>query len=142
MQTQETIGERLDFISKNKVNIMMESRHLPGGTEHNLICWMCEDKPAIYSMNPEWIFLPCRDCQKKYKGIWTNTKKWWQVWKQKGTMTKTIQPKTKRNEEIYKLISNGMSMRGVAETYNLSFQRISQIYKRQILVLDTRAKEE
>jgi len=42
-----------------------------GGFEHNLICWMCNKEPAVYDANPNWHFIPCWKCQKKYIGIWT-----------------------------------------------------------------------
>lgn len=78
---QKTIGENLEYIKKNKVHIVIESRHMPGGSEHNLICWMCNKRPAIYYMNPNWIFMPCRECQKIYVGFWSKKKPWWQFWK-------------------------------------------------------------
>lgn len=31
---------------------------------HNLTCWVCDKEPAVYDMNPNWVFRPCWDCQK------------------------------------------------------------------------------
>jgi len=82
MRTKEkTIGENLDFIRRNKVYITIESRHLPGVADHNLMCWICNRKSAIYLMNPHWIFMPCRKCQGDYIGFWTKKIPWWQFWK-------------------------------------------------------------
>lgn len=41
---------------------------------HNLTCWICNKDSAVYSASPEWIFKPCWDCQKKFKGQWTKPK--------------------------------------------------------------------
>lgn len=78
---QKTVGETLEYIKKHPVRITIESRHLPGGSDHNLICWMCNKDSAIYSMHPDWIFLPCWECQRKRIGYWTKKKKWYQFWK-------------------------------------------------------------
>ena len=44
----------------------------PGGFEHDLECWLCDnEQSAIYFANPHWVFMPCRECQKKYEGFWT-----------------------------------------------------------------------
>jgi hypothetical protein len=42
-----------------------------GAFTHKLECWLCNDEPAVYSANPDWCFLPCWKCQKKYTDIWT-----------------------------------------------------------------------
>ena len=56
-----------------------------GAVSHNLLCWICNKKKAVYNMYPNWIFQPCWDCQArlgltgievKYK-----KKKWWEFWK-------------------------------------------------------------
>lgn len=81
---QHKIGYNLKYIEKHPVRITIESRHLPGGADHNLICWICDKKSAIYSMYPYWMFLPCYDCQGNIKGegIWNILKKkWWEFWK-------------------------------------------------------------
>lgn len=44
---------------------------------HELLCWFCKEKSAVYSAYPQWCFLPCWDCQKRYKGVWTK-KTFWQ----------------------------------------------------------------
>lgn len=79
----KSIGKNLEFIKKNKVKITIEGRHMPGGAEHNLICWICGIKPAVYSMYPNWMFLPCWRCQSNIKteGVWNRLKKpWWKFW--------------------------------------------------------------
>ena len=45
--------------------------HGPAAT-HNVKCWLCGDKPAIYNMNPVWRFEPCWSCQK----VLNETKSW------------------------------------------------------------------
>ena len=65
------IGSNLDYIKKNKVKITIESRHMPGGAEHNLMCWFCNKSKAVYSMYPNWVFMPCWGCQKRLEGMWT-----------------------------------------------------------------------
>ena len=35
----------------------------PGGSVHNLTCWICNKEPAVYDMHPNWIFRPCWMCQ-------------------------------------------------------------------------------
>ena len=44
---------------------------------HSVICWLCDKDSAVYSAYPEFIFLPCWDCQKTHNGHW-NKKKWYQ----------------------------------------------------------------
>jgi len=73
----KTINQNLNYIEDNPVKITIESRHLPGGSDHNLICWVCEKRHAIYSMHPEWIFKPCNKCERKIHG---KPKKWWEFW--------------------------------------------------------------
>ena len=48
---------------------------------HSVMCWICDKEPAVYSTWPNFIFIPCWKCQKKYKGWWTKKKKWWEFWK-------------------------------------------------------------
>lgn len=38
-----------------------------GLVSHNLMCWICNKNPAVYSMNPEWVFRPCWECQGKLR---------------------------------------------------------------------------
>lgn len=76
---QKEISKNLFIINNHKLKITIESRHMPGGAEHNLVCWLCNNNPAVYSMHPNWIFKPCWDCQKKY-GIGKKNK-WWEFWK-------------------------------------------------------------
>jgi len=43
--------------------------------DHNLMCWLCNKNPAVYSMHPEWVFKPCWECQgfikdARKKGSW------------------------------------------------------------------------
>jgi hypothetical protein len=46
---------------------------------HNLMCWFCREESAIFYLGPKWCFYPCRTCQAKFKGAWTEPKKkWWQ----------------------------------------------------------------
>ena len=78
----KSIKKNLEFIKKYKVRITLESRHLPGGTDHNLICWLCNRRSAVYAMYPQWVFMPCWKCQKQYEGIWTEKKNWLgKLWK-------------------------------------------------------------
>jgi len=35
-----------------------------GAHTHDLGCWRCMKRPAVYSM-PEGVFLPCWECQRK-----------------------------------------------------------------------------
>jgi len=46
--------------------------------EHNLLCWHCFEKSAIYDINKS-IFKPCWHCQKIFGML--NHKKWYQFWK-------------------------------------------------------------
>jgi hypothetical protein len=47
--------------------------HAEGGFAwHNLACWLCNERPAVYSMHPNWCFLPCRECQRRIDSpVWT-----------------------------------------------------------------------
>jgi len=38
---------------------------IPMGSDHDLLCWVCNKESAIYDMNPTWVFRPCWKCQKK-----------------------------------------------------------------------------
>lgn len=39
---------------------------------HNLSCWLCNERPAVYSMHPQWCFLPCVECQARVQSpVWT-----------------------------------------------------------------------
>jgi len=40
----------------------------PGGSDHNLTCWVCGKEPAVYDMHPNWIFRPCWKCQARGVG--------------------------------------------------------------------------
>lgn len=77
----KTVGENLKFIKENPVKITIESRHLPGGSDHNLVCWVCGKQSAIYSMYPDWCFLPCWECQEHIDSPVWRKKKWWEFWK-------------------------------------------------------------
>lgn len=45
---------------------------------HNLTCWFCNERPAMFMMSPWWVFYPCEECQAKFQGAWTpKKKKWW-----------------------------------------------------------------
>lgn len=48
---------------------------------HSVKCWLCDKRSAIYFAYPNFIFLPCRECQKTYEGWWTKKKKWWKLFK-------------------------------------------------------------
>lgn len=45
---------------------------------HNLQCWFCRERSAVFDMSPNWCFLPCWECQKRYVGIWTKKPTRWQ----------------------------------------------------------------
>ena len=49
---------------------------------HNLQCWFCRERSAVFDMGPNWHFIPCWECQKKYQGIWTAPEQSWyrRVW--------------------------------------------------------------
>jgi hypothetical protein len=44
---------------------------------HNLVCWLCNVRPAVYDMHPNWFFRPCWTCQKKI----APPRMWWQFWR-------------------------------------------------------------
>ncbi len=48
-----------------------------GAFTHDLQCWICDERPAVYSAYPDFCFLPCWYCQETNKGIWTK-KTFWQ----------------------------------------------------------------
>lgn len=50
----------------------------PGGYEHSVQCWLCNERPAVYDAYPNWHFIPCCGCQESHTGIWTPKKKWWE----------------------------------------------------------------
>ena len=33
-------------------------------THNNLLCWLCNEQPAVYDMHPNWFFRPCWSCQR------------------------------------------------------------------------------
>ena len=69
----------LSEIKKPSIQIQIE--HIGGGLcEHNLICWLCNKEPAVYDMNPNWVFRPCWTCQKSC-GLLPKEKAWWEFWK-------------------------------------------------------------
>lgn len=35
---------------------------------HNLMCWMCEERKAVYHMYPTWCFGPCWECNAEIGG--------------------------------------------------------------------------
>ena len=47
----------------------------PGIYQHNLLCWLCEERPAVYQANPHWCFAPCWECQKDRAPY--NAEAWW-----------------------------------------------------------------
>lgn len=38
-----------------------------GIVDHDVLCWLCNKRPAVYDMNPTWVFRPCWKCQKEIK---------------------------------------------------------------------------
>ncbi len=52
---------------------MIEPRHIPliqqhgPAVEHDIVCWVCERKPAVYDMNAN-VFLPCWGCGRSLGG--------------------------------------------------------------------------
>lgn len=51
-------------------------------SDHDVMCWVCDKKPAVYDMNPTWVFRPCWKCQKNIgrdgKIIFRNNLNWFQ----------------------------------------------------------------
>jgi len=45
---------------------------------HSVMCWLCDERSAVYSAYPNFIFLPCSKCQEFHTGYWNKRKKWWQ----------------------------------------------------------------
>ncbi len=37
----------------------------PGFAQHDVLCWLCNERPAVYDMNPTWVFRPCWECQER-----------------------------------------------------------------------------
>ena len=31
--------------------------------DHDVLCWICNQKSAVYDMSPVWVFRPCYRCQ-------------------------------------------------------------------------------
>lgn len=48
-----------------KVYVTIDSDSIPMGATHDLMCWICNEEPAVYDMSPNWIMRPCWSCQKK-----------------------------------------------------------------------------
>jgi hypothetical protein len=49
-----------------------------GAIGHNVLCWLCDEKSAVYYANPKFVFYPCWSCQEIYEGEWTKKKSWWE----------------------------------------------------------------
>lgn len=32
--------------------------------EHDVLCWICNEEPAVYHAYPTWLFGPCWKCEK------------------------------------------------------------------------------
>ena len=65
--------------SPPKKHVKIEMFEVGPAILHNIICWMCDKNPAVYSVNPEWVFKPCWKCQKLIGML--PKKKWWQFWR-------------------------------------------------------------
>lgn len=50
----------------NDIRITIE--HIGPVSTHNLICWVCNERKAVYHMNPTWCFSPCWECDKAIGG--------------------------------------------------------------------------
>ena len=77
MSKEKSIGQNLAYIDKHPLHITIEWRHMPGGCEHNLMCWLCGKNKAVYNMHPNWRFEPCWKCQESMD----KPKKWYEFWK-------------------------------------------------------------
>lgn len=55
----------MKWIKKEPKLRSIEAMEIGSAVLHNVMCWVCEKEPAVYSMNPDWIFRPCWKCQKK-----------------------------------------------------------------------------
>jgi hypothetical protein len=54
--------------------------HGPAAT-HNLMCWLCDERPAVYKMHPDWVFAPCWTCQAQIASpVGTQRRPWWRFW--------------------------------------------------------------
>ena len=100
---RDIVFDTLKFIRNNPVKITIESRHLPGGADHNLICWICNKEQAVYSMHPNWVFQPCWKCQQKFEGMWTK-KNWLQrlfdSWNEKKALIQLIKQLRRNNKLV------------------------------------------
>ena len=65
---------------KNKLIVKMFE--MGPAIDHNLVCWLCDKRSAVYYTWPKFIFYPCWRCQEKYEGAWTKKKPWYKLWKQ------------------------------------------------------------
>ena len=47
---------------------------------HDVLCWLCNARSAVYDMNPNWVFRPCWECQESIGAtgriIWRNRLGW------------------------------------------------------------------
>jgi len=56
--------------------IKVEIRFVGPAALHNLLCWICEEQPAVYDMHPNWCFRPCWGCQEAINPK-RNRRHWW-----------------------------------------------------------------
>lgn len=69
------------FVTKLGKDIYVEMMEYGPAVEHNLMCWLCRENHAVYSMHPNWVFKPCWECQSKLGLMGVEVKKWYQFWK-------------------------------------------------------------
>lgn len=50
------------------------------GATHNLMCWLCGLRKAVYNMSPVWAFQPCDECSSKFLGGQLKRERKWKVW--------------------------------------------------------------
>lgn len=54
--------------SPEKKWLDMQLVFMGGAAIHNLKCWFCKERSAVYDIHPVWAFLPCWECQEKIPG--------------------------------------------------------------------------
>lgn len=58
-------------------DLRIRIEHIGPAATHNVICWLCNERKAVYRMYPVWCFSPCWECDRQIGGMLIRKRKWW-----------------------------------------------------------------
>jgi hypothetical protein len=56
--------------------VQIDFEYIFMGADHNLMCWVCNKRKAVYNMYPVWVFQPCWQCNQDIGGEVVRKRPW------------------------------------------------------------------